>query len=60
VTTLPEQPPAPPEPAVPVCVACLGDRADADGGLCKRCRGTGRDPDPMAPAGIVPLPRAAS
>jgi hypothetical protein len=43
---------APAAEPTPICVACVGDRAGADGELCKRCRGTGRDPDPMAPAGI--------
>ena len=42
--TLPEQ--------APVCVACVGDRTNPDGGTCLRCRGTGIDPDPLAPPGI--------
>jgi hypothetical protein len=33
----------------PVCVACVGDRTNPDGGPCLRCKGTGRDPDPLAP-----------
>ncbi len=37
----------------PVCVACVGDGFNPDGGLCLRCRGTGVDPDPLAPAGIA-------
>jgi hypothetical protein len=36
----------------PVCVACVGDRTNPDGGLCLRCKGTGIDPDPLAPTGI--------
>jgi len=46
-----------PEPAPiaaePVCVACVGDRASPDGGPCLRCKGTGTDPDPLAPTGIA-------
>jgi hypothetical protein len=38
--------------AAPVCVACVGDRTNPDGGLCLRCKGTGIDPDPLAPTGI--------
>ena len=34
--------------ALPVCVACVGDRTNPDGGPCLRCKGTGRDPDPIA------------
>jgi len=33
------------------CMACLGD-----GGDCLRCQGTGCDPDPQAPAGVVIAP----
>jgi hypothetical protein len=58
--TLPERP-APAAEHSPICVACLGERTDpATGDLCLRCRGRGIDPDPAAPAGIVPLSRAAS
>jgi hypothetical protein len=39
--------------AAPVCVACVGDRSNPDGGPCLRCKGTGRDPDPLAPAGTA-------
>jgi len=42
--TLPER--------TPICVACVGDRTNPDGGPCLRCKGTGIDPDPMAPTGI--------
>jgi hypothetical protein len=37
---------------VPICVACVGDRTSPDGGPCLRCKGTGIDPDPLAPTGI--------
>jgi hypothetical protein len=49
--TLPERTVAATEPA-PICVACVGDRTNPDGGPCLRCRGTGIDPDPLAPDGI--------
>ena len=48
-----------PEPApigaglAPICVACVGDRTNPDGGPCLRCRGSGIDPDPLAPTGIA-------
>jgi hypothetical protein len=42
-----------PAPAAPVCVACVGDRTNPDGGTCLRCKGSGIDPDPLAPAGIA-------
>jgi hypothetical protein len=48
---MPERAPVTAAPA-PMCVACVGDRTNPDGGLCLRCKGTGRDPDPLAPAGI--------
>jgi hypothetical protein len=35
----------------PICVACVGDLTNPDGGPCLRCKGTGVDPDPLAPAG---------
>jgi hypothetical protein len=37
----------------PVCVACVGDTTNPDGGPCLRCKGTGIDPDPLAPTGIA-------
>jgi hypothetical protein len=37
----------------PICVACVGDRTNPDGGPFPRCRGSGIDPDPLAPAGIA-------
>jgi hypothetical protein len=37
----------------PICVACVGDRTNPDGGPCLRCKGTGSDPDPLAPTGIA-------
>jgi hypothetical protein len=40
-------------PQAPICVACVGDRANPDGGPCLRCKGTGTDPDPVAPTGIA-------
>jgi hypothetical protein len=44
----------------PVCVACVGEGTDPATGLpCLRRRGTGTDPDPAAPAGIVPFGGAA-
>jgi hypothetical protein len=52
--TLPERTAPSAEPA-PICLACVGDRTSADGGPCLRCKGTGADPDPLAPTGIVPL-----
>jgi hypothetical protein len=53
--TIPEQtaPAAEPAPGTPLCVACVGDRTNPDGGPCLRCKGTGCDPDPLAPAGIA-------
>jgi hypothetical protein len=39
--------------SAPVCVACVGDRTNPDGGPCLRCKGTGTDPDPLAPAGLA-------
>lgn len=36
----------------PICVACVGDLTNPDGGPCLRCRGTGTDPDPLAPVDI--------
>ena len=50
--TLPERTATAAETA-PICVACVGDRTSPDGGPCKRCRGTGVDPDPLAPTGIA-------
>jgi hypothetical protein len=44
-----------PAPRNPICVACVGDRTNPDGGPCLRCRGSGTDPDPAAPTGIVPV-----
>ena len=32
----------------PPCVACVGE-----GGVCRRCKGSGVDPDPAAPVGIA-------
>jgi hypothetical protein len=49
--TLPERTPPTPESA-PICVACVGDRTNPDGGPCLRYKGTGADPDPLAPTGI--------
>ena len=49
---LPEQPPVAAGLA-PICVACVGDRTNPDGGPCLRCKGTGTDPDPLAPTGIA-------
>jgi hypothetical protein len=49
-----------PPACAPVCVLCLGDGFNPDGGVCPRCHGSTVDPDPRAPAGIVPLPRAAT
>jgi hypothetical protein len=40
-------------PQDPICVACVGDRTNPDGGPCLRCKGTGCDPDPLAPIGIA-------
>jgi hypothetical protein len=40
IDTMPDQ--------APICVACVGDRTNPDGGPCLRCKGTGRDPDPLA------------
>lgn len=38
----------------PICVACLGDRTDPTTGQpCLRGKGTGTDPDPLAPTGIA-------
>jgi hypothetical protein len=50
--------PSPPAAAAqPVCVACLGDQLDpATRTTCLRCCGTGIDPDPQAPANVIPLP----
>jgi hypothetical protein len=50
-TKMPEQPPAAAGLA-PICVARVGDRTNPDGGPCLRCKGTGADPDPLAPAGV--------
>jgi hypothetical protein len=50
--TMPEQAPIAAETA-PICVACVGDRTNPDGGPCLRCKGTGTDPDPLAPTGIA-------
>jgi hypothetical protein len=47
-TKMPERAPAAARPA-PICVACVGDRTDPAGGPCLRCKGTGADPDPLAP-----------
>jgi hypothetical protein len=37
----------------PICVACVGNRTNPDGGPCLRCKGTGIDPDPLAPTGLA-------
>lgn len=50
-TKMPEQTAPAAEPA-PICVACVGDGFNPDGGSCLRCKGTGVDPDPVAPTGI--------
>jgi len=44
----------------PLCVACVGDSTDpATRQPCQRCKGTGIDPDPAAPTGIIPLSAAS-
>jgi hypothetical protein len=48
---MPEPAAAAGEPAS-ICVACVGDCTNPDGGPCLRCKGTGKDPDPLAPTGI--------
>jgi hypothetical protein len=40
----------------PVCVACVGHRTNPDGSPCLRCKGTGVDPDPLAPTGTGVAP----
>ena len=49
---IPQRAATPPELDAPVCVACVGDRTNPDGGPCLRCKGTGVDPDPLAPTGL--------
>ena len=51
--TLAPQPPA----SAPICVLCLGEQKDpATRTTCLRCCGSGLDPDPAAPANVIPLP----
>jgi hypothetical protein len=49
---IPQRAATAPELDAPVCVACVGDRTNPDGGPCLRCKGTGVDPDPLAPTGL--------